>query len=368
MSEAGRSVEIPRELSEVIEHIRDNFAEGRSQIDKTTRRLCFAGLHPGRHDMEEEEETHRRRDLRSYVSASNFRRFEETAAMHSPNCQLAAYRYVRSVALENRTLAMFEELFAIGSTQSVLLNTTPREWAFAQTRAITIDTPFLSKVWVKMVCDDSTGISDFHLERRIFWPDWRAPLFMTMKPFGRQPEQKSKFWDRHDSEMTAFLLEQCATNDNQLLESKMKSLAGALTLQELKRHPLIKSEPTEPFVAARQISGACEERACERLEFEASEDYRSIQIAGVAYTLTARQAKIVSILHEAYLSGRCDVSEARLLASVDSESSRVRNLFRTSPLRDKFVCHGARRGTYRLSLGADQALPSATESSHKLGE
>lgn len=89
MSEAARSVDIPQELSEVIEHIREKFTEDRSQIDKTTRRLCFAGLHPGRHDMEEEEKIHRRRALSSYVSASNFRLFEEAAAIHSPKLSIS---------------------------------------------------------------------------------------------------------------------------------------------------------------------------------------------------------------------------------------------------------------------------------------
>jgi hypothetical protein len=86
--------------------------------------------------------------------------------------------------------------------------------------------------------------------------------------------------------------------------------------------------------------------------FTASIDYRSIRFNGVPHALTRNQGTIIKILHEAFQRGTPSVGTFALLAAVESESSRVKDFFRRSPLWRTLVVSGERRGTYRLNLPA----------------
>jgi hypothetical protein len=86
--------------------------------------------------------------------------------------------------------------------------------------------------------------------------------------------------------------------------------------------------------------------------FTASLDYRSIRFNGVTHTLTRNQGTIIKILHEAFERGTPSIGKSKLLAAVESESSRVQDFFRHSPLWKTLVVSGERRGTYRLNLPA----------------
>jgi hypothetical protein len=84
--------------------------------------------------------------------------------------------------------------------------------------------------------------------------------------------------------------------------------------------------------------------------FMANKDYRSIRFNGQAHTLTPKQATIIKILHEASQRKNPSVGKAELLAAVETETSRLPDIFRGSPLWQTLVVQGERRGTYRLNL------------------
>jgi hypothetical protein len=66
--------------------------------------------------------------------------------------------------------------------------------------------------------------------------------------------------------------------------------------------------------------------------------------------LTPKQATIIKILHEASQRKNPSVGKAELLAAVETETSRLPDIFRGSPLWQTLVVQGERRGTYRLNL------------------
>jgi hypothetical protein len=88
--------------------------------------------------------------------------------------------------------------------------------------------------------------------------------------------------------------------------------------------------------------------------FTHSIDYRSIRINGQTHALTLNQATIIKILHEAHQRGTPWVGKAELLAAVESETSRVQDSFKRSPLWQTLVISGERKGTYGLNLTAHE--------------
>ena len=118
-----------------------------------------------------------------------------------------------------------------------------------------------------------------------------------------------------------------------------------------------RSQPTNTILRVCEASATF----CSRLEKEAvasaggsfahSQDYRSVTVRGKTYTLTARQAQIIEILHEARANGNADVSTARILEALETPNSRWQDTFKSNPdARKALVAFGKRKGTLRLNL------------------
>ena len=90
----------------------------------------------------------------------------------------------------------------------------------------------------------------------------------------------------------------------------------------------------------------------ERAVLTHSDDYRTVALSGVNYTLTTRQAQVVELLHESYCNGIPEMSQERILDRIGSESDSLtlRDVFRKSSAWKALVVQGTRRGMYRLNL------------------
>jgi hypothetical protein len=86
------------------------------------------------------------------------------------------------------------------------------------------------------------------------------------------------------------------------------------------------------------------------LQFDHTSDYRCICFRGTPYSLTHNQAIIVKILHEACPRRFPEVAKRKLLEGIQSETSRVRDSFKGSPLWGTLVMGGSKKGFYRLNL------------------
>jgi hypothetical protein len=86
-------------------------------------------------------------------------------------------------------------------------------------------------------------------------------------------------------------------------------------------------------------------------DFEHFDDYRSVRLRGRTFPLTATQAKIIEILHDASERRMPDVGIHYILSEVESLSSRMADLFKSNKEAKKALIRvGERRGTYRLNL------------------
>ncbi len=85
--------------------------------------------------------------------------------------------------------------------------------------------------------------------------------------------------------------------------------------------------------------------------FVHSEDYRSVRLNGITYTLTGRQAQIIEILHEAHQNGTPEVGSASILEKLGTSNGRWQDTFKSSPdARNALIASGTRRGTLRLNI------------------
>jgi hypothetical protein len=86
-------------------------------------------------------------------------------------------------------------------------------------------------------------------------------------------------------------------------------------------------------------------------EFTRSPDYRSVTVRRRTYNLTARQAQIIQILHEAHEAGNPEISVAHILEEIETPNSRWQDSFKGSPGAKKALIRtGSRKGTLRLNL------------------
>lgn len=89
------------------------------------------------------------------------------------------------------------------------------------------------------------------------------------------------------------------------------------------------------------------------LRFKHSDDYRSIELDRIHYTLTSHEAQVIQILHEAYKEGLPDISIDHLIGEVkglESKLKRIQDLIRNSKKRNALVRAGNQKGTFRLNL------------------
>jgi hypothetical protein len=87
------------------------------------------------------------------------------------------------------------------------------------------------------------------------------------------------------------------------------------------------------------------------IDFDHSEDYRSVRLRGKTFTLTPSQAKVISILHDAWNRQMPDVGLDYIFNEVESPSTRMADIFKSNKEAKKALIRvGERRGTYRLNL------------------
>ena len=92
-----------------------------------------------------------------------------------------------------------------------------------------------------------------------------------------------------------------------------------------------------------------------RGEFEHSDDYTSVTLRGLTWTITPLQAQMIQILHEAHESGRPDVRTDYILVEIGTENrakdSRWQDTWKSNPqARKALIKLGARKGALRLNL------------------
>jgi hypothetical protein len=87
------------------------------------------------------------------------------------------------------------------------------------------------------------------------------------------------------------------------------------------------------------------------VEFTHSEDYASVVMPdGQKFALTRDQGDVIKMLHEAWISGNPWVSKKRILEMLKRETSRLQDIFRSTPGAWKALIKSGRRGVYRLNL------------------
>jgi len=157
---------------------------------------------------------------------------------------------------------------------------------------------------------------------------------------------------REISRMKATLRRKLARLQRKFPEAEEVSYSG----------PIDPSNPLDRIRSYRQVIDACNLEIASRgrngvasssepgREFEHSPDYRTIVFRGKRYVLTSQQARAVEILHEAFQSGKPDVSDHTLLESLETTNTRLRDTFKKSPLWNIVIISGERKGMHRLNL------------------
>jgi hypothetical protein len=107
-------------------------------------------------------------------------------------------------------------------------------------------------------------------------------------------------------------------------------------------------------VASKRNRGASRQRKLKTSEgFSHNPDYRTVTVRGETHRLTAQQAQMIEILHEAHKNGNPDVSIAHILEVLKGERtcSRWQDTFKSNRRgKAALIKSGDRKGTLRLKL------------------
>jgi len=123
-----------------------------------------------------------------------------------------------------------------------------------------------------------------------------------------------------------------------------EGLIPHLRLEISRRGARTGTQPNEIIISSDSASPA-------QPKFTHSVDYRSVTLRGKQCFLTAQQAQMIQILHEAHKSGNPDLSVASILEQLETPGSRWQDTFKLNPeARKALIKTGARKGTLRLNL------------------
>jgi hypothetical protein len=101
----------------------------------------------------------------------------------------------------------------------------------------------------------------------------------------------------------------------------------------------------------RRVEADVETRSTADRLFTHSSDYREVSIGGRSFSLTARQAHLVQLLHEAHTAGTPSVSIAQILEGLGTSGSRWQDTFKTDrKAKSALISTGKRKGTLRLKI------------------
>jgi hypothetical protein len=82
-----------------------------------------------------------------------------------------------------------------------------------------------------------------------------------------------------------------------------------------------------------------------------SEGYTSVtKPGGQHFTLTKEQGRVIERFDKAWMSGNPDLSASSILSMLERETSRLQDIFRSSPGAWKALIKRTRKGVYRLNL------------------
>ena len=157
--------------------------------------------------------------------------------------------------------------------------------------------------------------------------------------FEEFPELYECFGDESEAREIAQMLRRHATSALDAMSIVVAQQADALAAGSLPVYSLVRlaADPGKP-------DSNREER------FRHSPDYAMVVADGREYHLSPLRAAAVRVLHEAHLDGIPELRGQYILATIESGSRALSDLFKGSPAWGKLVVPGMTRGTYRLDI------------------
>jgi len=143
------------------------------------------------------------------------------------------------------------------------------------------------------------------------------------------------------------------------LESFNQKAERYLSDEDL-REALSASQRVAELEASRRRRGLPLDRAKEKRPirpeseaaggFEHSDDYRSVRLRGLELKFTPRQAALIQFVDRQRLEGWSEVSTARALEEAEAQSSKLKDLFRSTSGWRALIIKGTKRGMIRLNV------------------
>jgi hypothetical protein len=347
----------PNELKSAIKHIRDEFEHGLWRWSEVTEKLCYAALHPDSKATNLAPYQRALVNLRHTVNPMMLQYLDDLLRTGTLSASFHVYFELYRYAWEINIDEHFEAILHIAMGQQSMVNTYPVEWARAHLEHLIKTNEHKPRSWVKRVCDERDGLLtpgiDEQPDEWILWRKWRAPKLIHMQPSGNTFYDPRNAWTREDEISTDRFLEGLSKRFIQFVGFELDKIVGEAHVRLAQGERYIHVEQHESESANRKLGNAeLENSKSSSNALLFSDDYRSLRFHNKSYSLTRNQSQMAKILHAALLKGFPDVDKDKLLQAIENETSNVRDSWRGSPLWNKLVIQGDRRGTYRLNVRA----------------
>jgi hypothetical protein len=371
----------PPQLQPAIKYLRRQFGSRNFQLSRMTECGCYLGLHPHLALGPKFKDS-----LDNLIPARDRVQWQRkyTGIRESVTFKFWSEQFSESLA--ELIVEPFNAFLQIGLTQKSVLKLAPIEWAKTLTDDLIYGLEFTLPRLIKDMCDQRENRPDCITTERFLpycaWVYWRAPRFVQMEPSGHIFFDQATAWKREDAETTEQLLQSLTIRMLDSARLKLTHLVGE-THVSMATTSLLPAPSAERDISERgagrfqgnretgvssslpsalnkpELPGGPEETEHLPGEFDPSEDYRHVIFKGSPYSLTRKQSQVLKILHQAAMSGHPDVGKDRLLASIESETSDMKSIFKNHALWQTLII-SATRGTYRLNIFEAGPVPENT--------
>jgi len=236
----------PKELQPSVTAIRSAFDDASWRCGESTRRLCFAGLHPTPGNQQPTIPATDLGPYKKYLVAAIGNRAREVIGRsnQAPPAIFRAYLDLYRIGLIAVIRSLFEEALQIGIAQRSILKLRPIEWATSHLRILIDGEKSSVQLWIKRICDiqDYSNLpqGDEELDEVMFWKTWRAPRLIRMDPAGNARYDAGAVWEREDESTSQRLLESHSKMFLLSCNSDLDKIAGMAQVHLLKG----RSEPS----------------------------------------------------------------------------------------------------------------------------
>ena len=229
--------DLPLDLIEVIEVLRESFEDAHFRAGFVTQVLCYSTLH-----AEDVEKTREYilplQQIKSLVGVGATTRFHQLLEIGTLSSIAKAYFDLYLDAVTSELAGAFNHLIEIAAANDERLSIPHVAWAEFQAKHLIRSQAYRIGIWIKQVCDRQIYDASEDEDEQIFWRKWQAPKMLLMAPFMHHPYDPSTASERMNIETSLEFVDRLTERYVLHVEGYLRRRKGEVLIEIAKKPKL----------------------------------------------------------------------------------------------------------------------------------